>query len=117
MIIILTTAAIFAVFCIFFYMNRKSGNTVVITQDGKVTGTYSINADRTIPIKDDSGHTTNTVVIEDGKVYMKSADCPDQICVKQGKKSKDGESITCLPNKVVVDVKGKEQSDIDTLIR
>lgn len=98
-----------------FYGTRSTGNTVVITHYGKNAGTYPINRDRTIRIKDKNGKVTNTVVIKNGEVYMKSADCPDQICVHQGHRSKDGESITCLPNRVVVEIKGKTRSDVDTM--
>ena len=49
---------------------------------------------------------------------MISADCPDHLCVKQGKISADGEMIVCLPNKVTVQisdetaVKDEEQPDV-----
>ena len=39
---------------------------------------------------------------------MDDANCPDKLCVKQGKISKDGETITCLPNKVTVTVYGED---------
>ena len=87
----------------------------MINHNGKETGLYPLSEDREIRIKDKIGKITNVVCIKDGQVYMKKADCPDQICVKQGRKSKDGESITCLPNKVVVEVKGEDRSDMDTM--
>ena len=40
---------------------------------------------------------------------MTSADCPDHLCVKQKVISKEGESIICLPNKVVVTVKKRHE--------
>ena len=43
-------------------------------------------------------------LIDSGSVYMKSACCENNTCVKQGKISKEGESIICLPNKVVITV-------------
>lgn len=46
---------------------------------------------------------------------MTSADCPDHLCVKQKAISKGGESIICLPNKVVVTVKSDMKSDIDSI--
>lgn len=115
LLIILVILAVLIIFSVIFYRTRRSGNTVVITHNGKTYGTYPISEDKVIRIKDSQGKLTNTVVIADGEVYMKSADCPDQICVHQGHKSKDGESITCLPNKVVVEVKGNDRSDMDTM--
>ncbi len=40
---------------------------------------------------------------------MDKADCPDKLCVKQGKISKSGESIICLPHKVVVKISAEER--------
>ena len=41
----------------------------------------------------------------------------DQICVHQRAISKNGESIICLPNKVVVSIEGAEDSQIDVVAR
>lgn len=114
-IIITVVLAVLVIFCVWFYNSRAQGNVAVITHDGKQVGSYPLDNDRTIEIKDSDGKVTNTVVIKKGEVYMKSADCPDQICVHQGHKSKSGESITCLPNKVFVEVKGRKKSSVDTM--
>ena len=114
-ILIAVVLAVLVLFCVWFYNTRAQGNVAVITHNGKQIGAYPLNKDRTIEIKDSNGKVTNTVVIKDGEVYMKSADCPDQICVHQGHRSKSGESITCLPNKVFVEVKGSKKSLVDTM--
>ena len=44
---------------------------------------------------------------------MKEAGRPDKLCVKQGEISKAGESIICLPNRIIVSVEGGEESGID----
>ena len=59
---------------------------------------------------------SNTVVIENGTVYMKDADCPDKLCEKTGKISKNGETIVCLPHRVVVEIQGGE-GNVDSLVR
>jgi UDP-N-acetylmuramate dehydrogenase len=41
-----------------------------------------------------------------GAAYMKHADCPDGLCVKQRKKSRSGERIVCLPNRVSIEIIG-----------
>ena len=68
-----------------------------------------------IEIKNGDGDVTNTLVIKGGVADMTSADCPDHLCVKQKAISKEGESIICLPNKVVVTVKSNMKSDIDSI--
>ena len=44
----------------------------------------------------------NVVVISSGTVSVTEASCKNQVCVKHGKISSPGESIVCLPNRLVV---------------
>ena len=80
--------------------------------DGKITGTYSLIENQTIEINDGS----NILEIKDGIADMIEADCPDKLCVKQKAISKNGESIICLPNEVVVEVKSNEDSEYDAVV-
>ena len=70
-----------------------------ITVNGETHGIYDITEDQEIKIND-----TNICQIEDGKVRMTWADCPDQICVHTAEISKDGGSIICLPNRIVLEI-------------
>ncbi len=71
---------------------------------------------KTIPIETEYGY--NLIEIGDGKVRVIEADCPDQLDVKQGYISDVGEIIVCLPNRLVVEVKGiGEKTDIDGISR
>ncbi|MCR4991648.1 MAG: NusG domain II-containing protein [Lachnospiraceae bacterium] len=44
------------------------------------------------------------LILSDGKANMESADCPNQICVHHSAISHTGETIVCLPNRVVIEV-------------
>ena len=44
------------------------------------------------------------LIICDGKADMESADCPNQICVHHSSISHKGETIICLPNRVVIEI-------------
>ena len=90
-----------------FFLN-SDGETVQITVDGELYGEYSLHEDKTIKINE-----TNVLRIKDGSAKMVEADCPDQICVHQRNISKNGETIICLPNKVVVTVCSGESSHLD----
>lgn len=92
---------------------REDGSNVSIYVDGSLYASYSLNEDRVIKIGEDE---TNTVVIADGEVYMSEANCPDKICVHSGKKSHDGDSIVCLPHKVVIAVEGYDK-ELDSISR
>lgn len=47
----------------------------------------------------------NIVVIEHGKAFVREANCPDKICVNHSEISNVGESIICLPHKLIVEIK------------
>ena len=58
---------------------------------------------------------TNCMIIKDGQADMIEADCPDQICVDHKTISKNKETIVCLPNKVIVEIVGGEDVEMDTV--
>lgn len=72
-----------------------------ITVAGNEYGTYALEKEQIIEIQD-----TNVCEIKNGKVSMISAQCPDQLCRRQGPIHRQGETIVCLPNKVVLEIKG-----------
>lgn len=91
----------------------KSGK-VVVKVDGEVVGTYPLSEDRETVIQTENG--TNHLVIKDGTAYLKEADCPDQLCVKQGKISKTGKLIICLPHKLIIEIVSGEESGLDGVV-
>ena len=102
--------------CVFVYKGGAvAGSYVTITVDGKEYGTYSLLENQTITIGE--GEHKNVIDIKDGKAYMTSASCPDQLCVNQNAIGYDKQSIICLPNKVVVTVTSDDKSDVDMIIR
>lgn len=52
-----------------------------------------------------------TVRIENGKVFMEKSTCPGQDCVRAGAISKKGETLVCLPYKVILQCTGKGDYD------
>lgn len=92
-------------------ISHGKGEQVEITANGD-TQVYVLSKDQIIPIdSDQAGY--NEVVIENGKVYMKEANCRDQICVRHKAISKNGESIICLPHSVYIEVVGEKEKEID----
>lgn len=86
-------------------LTRQPGGEAVITVDGRVAAVLPLNRDDTYVFRTEDGH-GNTVVVENGRVCVSAADCPDRICVRQGRIFRVGESIVCLPHKLVVTVRG-----------
>lgn len=62
-----------------------------------------------IPIESEYGF--NLVEVGDEKVRVVEADCPDKIDVKKGYISKIGETIVCLPNKMIIEIKGIQRDE------
>lgn len=91
-------------------LSVKEAERIQVSVDGQVFGVYSLHKDQEIKIND-----TNYLIIKDGVADMIEADCPDQICVNQKAISKTGETIVCLPNKVIVDVKGADGGELDAV--
>jgi len=52
-----------------------------------------------------------TVEVDNGAIRVKDADCPNQICVHEGWISKPGQSIVCLPNKIIVEIPNNDSDD------
>ncbi|MBU3805273.1 MAG: NusG domain II-containing protein [Candidatus Cellulosilyticum pullistercoris] len=55
----------------------------------------------------DTGHGINKAVIENEAITITEADCPDEICTQTGFIDKPGQSITCLPHKLHIEIVGK----------
>lgn len=97
---------------VYLFVFRDSGNVVEVTVDGEVYGVYSLSENITCEIRTGKNdENINRFVIADGKVYMQDASCPDGICVAHRPIFRDGESIVCLPNRVVVTVITQETED------
>lgn len=86
--------------CLFIF--RADGDTVTVTVDGAVYGIYPLDEDITVEISSDNG--TNVLVIKDGLAFVEAATCPDKICVSHKPILRDGETVVCLPNRVVISV-------------
>lgn len=54
------------------------------------------------------------IEISDDKVRVKSSDCPLQICVKKGWTGLTQDPIICMPNHIMVVIKGDEE-DVDAV--
>ena len=48
----------------------------------------------------------NTIEVEHGRIRVREAGCPDQVCVGQGYISDGTVPIVCLPNKLVIEITG-----------
>lgn len=110
---------------VFLILYRREGDVVRVSCDGEQLAVFAFSA---AEIQDrqyylvwaEDGHMTvsscgnvpeipdegafNLFSVTDGVVQMEAADCRDQICVRHRAVSAVGESIICLPHKLVVEI-------------
>lgn len=98
-IVILFACVLIVLSFLFAFWVSDPGERVVVKKNNEIVFEGKLKDDTEINIK------TNKVIIKDGYVFVESATCKNQICVKHKKISKSGESIVCLPNKVTVEIK------------
>ncbi len=104
-----------------------SGAKVIIESGGDLYARYPLAEDRTVivpapkqnavdaPAADPDNTASaqydyyNVVVISGGTVSVTEASCKNQVCVKHGAISRPGESIVCLPNRMVVRIENSSE--------
>ena len=97
---------------LYLFKFRSHGDTVKVTVDGELYGTYSLANNITEDIYSGKNkEQLNRLVIRDGKAYMETATCPDGICVAHNPIFRNGESIVCLPQRVVITVITNDDTD------
>ena len=99
----------------FLKWRETDGVWAVVTVDGKEQRREKISGGSSFSFTVAGEGGSNTVTIDQGQVFVSEADCPDKRCVLQGKISKTGESIICLPHKLVVTVEGGQEGELDAV--
>ena len=94
------------VMSLFIAFGKGGGEVLEVKCDGSLYGTYELDKDREITIK--QGDYINKITIKDGGVSMDFSTCHNKDCVNMGSIAKSGEIIVCLPHKVVLKIKGGE---------
>ena len=112
--IILALLLLFVALSVFLIttLTKKDGAFVRVEIDGSTVATYPLSVDGEYSLNGG----TNRLIIKDGRAEIREANCPDGLCIRQGKISYTGERIVCLPNRVMVEVVGRE-SDTDLTVR
>lgn len=98
---------------VYLTFSKSSGETVKIKLNGELYASYSLTENRVVEISENGMH--NTVVIKDGKVKVSKSDCANQVCVRHSEIKSGGESIVCLPHKLVVSIESSGGDKYDTI--
>lgn len=104
---------------IFFKTSQKSSknNYAIIKVDGKIHKKIDLSkVKKSEKVNLNLPNGKNTLLIKNNSIQMDSANCNDALCVKQGNISKVGQTIICLPHKLIIEIKGDELDSKDDLI-
>ena len=106
---IILIALVLLLVLLWFLLTPEAENTLaVITVDGKVCKTVDLKS-----AKDEKIQIGNMLIYADnGEIWVSCSDCPDGLCENTGKIKRAGQIIACVPNKVVITIKGVEADGV-----
>jgi len=88
-----------------------------IYSDGSLIETLDLNAvpePYSIPV--DSGGGYNIISVEQGRIRISEASCPDSSCIRQGWLSGGITPIVCLPHRLVIALEGSSDKGVDAVV-
>lgn len=100
------------------FITGSRGGMALVYEDRELIKEIPLYKDDTIVIstKDHGfGEGNNTLVVENGSIRVTDADCPDGLCIGQGRVWLNNESIICLPHHLTVKVSSSVESDVDAV--
>ncbi len=109
LILLFLLAGIILTVCIFLPRADENG-ILEVRQNGRIVMTLPLDKTSERTITDTDGH-QNHFIIRNGTVAMTKANCHDQTCIRTGKIKKSGQSIVCLPHRLVLAIVPKSSSD------
>jgi len=86
-----------------------AGKHVVVEVDGSRVLELPLDKDVVQSVTGPRGETV--IVVENSEVRIDRSECPHHYCERMGSISRRGEIIVCVPNRVVVSIKGGSESD------
>lgn len=114
MILVVALLVLAAAGFVLFNAFKQVGDYAVVSVDGTEVARYPLDKELETDIITVGG--TNTLVIKEGKASVSSASCPDLICVNHREISNVGETIVCLPNKVVISIEKANDDELDLAV-
>lgn len=92
-------------------LTSESGSTYLDIQNNGVDYLYPLDTERVITLEGKIG--PSTIEIKDGKAAFIESSCTNKICIKMGWISKPGQFAACLPNGILITIKGDNTSEVD----
>lgn len=118
-IVLLVVASVVSI--IYMKSGKSNGSkTAYIYRDNELLRTVSLNDVKnpyTFRIEYGDGD-YNEILVENGRIKIADASCPDKLCVNMGFISQPLMPITCLPNHLVIRIvnDGEESPSLDGVV-
>ena len=111
-VIAVVGVVIFLLFALTYGFNDSEKYIEILSPEAREI--YDPGENRVVDVEGPLG--TTRVLIKDGKARVLDSPCRDKICIKMGTLSRPGEEAVCLPNRVIVQMKG-ERRGVDGVSR
>lgn len=99
-----------------FYKGLSTDDKILtISQDQEVLYEFKIDDSYSNTFKIESDTKYNLIHIEEGKVWVEEANCLNQVCVNHATIDSIGETIVCIPHKLILEIKG-DKNTIDIVV-
>jgi len=79
-----------------------------VYQDNRLLGAYQLDRDQVVVIGD-KARPDMKIEIKDGRIRVAESDCPKGVCKHVGWVRTPGRSIVCVPNKVLIELRGERR--------
>ena len=114
LIVILALLLAAGVLFLVLRVGREEGGVAVVRVDGRETERHSLTISGEFPLRsDEAGENENILVIENGEAYLRDANCPDKLCVGMHPIRYVGETIICLPHRLMIQIQGPGEPEVD----
>lgn len=93
---------------LFFFQNKPDPSKaafIEVKSDGKLYGAWRLDSPQTVSVA--TAYGKNKIQIKDNAAFVIHSDCPNQDCARQSKIVNIGDSIICLPHKLVIEGKAE----------
>ena len=90
----------------------RQGAYVTVSVDGEIYKTLPLQQDASLDIPGVDGG-FNRLEIKDGTAHISEADCPDKLCVHHKAIRNQGETLVCLPHRLIVSISSQTEHPLD----
>ncbi len=80
--------------------NTENAEKYSVMLDGKEI--YSLPSNRDTLVSVEARHGRVLISVENGRASIVESDCPKGICIHTGKIERSGQTIACVPNKLII---------------